>query len=134
LIFKYILDYDRKSMFDVIVANLKAGVSYRYILCGDTLIAKDWELFIRALKHVGVTQLPQAVCESSHLAPMILSTAAVYEYEDPNHGPEAISILQHVPGSNACVVLSPQVSRQVRDAFWRIWNELAEVSGRRLPA
>jgi hypothetical protein len=124
LVFTNTLDYDRKAMFEVVVANLKKGVKHKYILCGDEVIKKDWELFKQTLKERAVKPLPEAVFERVHIAPLIRTTVSIYEYKNPIKAPEATSIIGHTSDSDTCVVLSDPMARHTRDCFWRVWEKI----------
>ena len=56
-VFANTLETDYKPMFDTVVANLKNGVVYRYILF-ETDQADEWDKFLRMLSKNGVTEIP----------------------------------------------------------------------------
>lgn len=125
LVFTNTLEYDRKEMLGTILTNLKKGVIYKYILCGDKLVKRDWELFRQSLKENMVKRPPEAKIEVTQIAPLIKATTAIHEHKDPvNHPYEAYSVLGHIFESDTCIELSRSVARTTRDYFWQVWEGL----------
>ena len=124
LVFANTLEVDYQPMFDAVIENLKKGVAYKYILFKEEQI-DDWERFIRLLKKKGITNLPEAVLENSQAAALLRSSTAIYDYEDNNRVPEGFCILETTQVFDTCIMLSPAIAKQTRDAFMKVWRSLS---------
>lgn len=125
LVFANTLEVNFQPMFDVVVGNLEKGVTYKYILFEDEQI-DDWGRFNRMLKKQGITNLPEAIFEQSHIATLLRASTAIYDYEDTNKSPEGFCVLATTHGLDTCIVLSPTVAKQTRDAFYKVWRLMRE--------
>jgi hypothetical protein len=112
------LTYDRRFFIEVIVENLNKGVDYKYLI-GGAEAERNWQLFVDELSKKGAKKLPK-----KRPAPMTLVTwtTAIYEYGDPHKDIDAISILEYVYNSKACIQLSPEIARIMRQQFLRCWG------------
>lgn len=125
LVFANTLEVDHQPMFDAVTGNLNKGVIYKYILFKEEQI-DDWERFIRLLRKRGATKLPEAVFENSRTAALLRSSTAIYDYEDNNRVPEGFCVLETTHIFDTCIMLSPDIAKQTRDAFMRVWRALSE--------
>jgi len=123
LVFANTLELDCEPMFEAVVANLKRGVTYRYILFENDQ-ADDWGKFTRLLSRNGVTNLPKAAFESSRIATLLKSSTVVYDFEGSGKIPEGFCVLKTSQSLDTCVLLSPEVAKRTRDAFNRAWRSL----------
>lgn len=127
LVFANTLELDHQSMFDVVVNNLKKGVSYRFILFENDQ-ADAWDKFTRSLQRKGVSKLPKAVFDSSKIATLLRSSTVIYDFGESGKRPEGFCALASSQTFDTCVLLSQEVARQTRDAFNRVWRSLDQGS------
>jgi hypothetical protein len=128
LVFANTLEVDHEPMFEVVVANLKRGVNYRYILF-ETDQADDWVKFTRLLEKNGVRNIPEVLFEGSTIATLLKSSSVIYDFAGRGKAPEGFCVLATSSALDTCVLLSPDVARQTRDAFNRVWRTLKARSG-----
>ncbi len=124
LVFANTLETDFKPMFDVVVANLQKGVSYKYLLF-ETDQRHGWEKFIRILSTRGVTNLPQVLFERSQIALLVKSSSVIYDFEAHGKSPEGYCVLATSSAQDTCVIMSADIAAQTKDAFYRAWNVLS---------
>jgi hypothetical protein len=124
LVFANTLEIDFRPMFDVVVANLQRGVSYRYLLF-ETDHRHAWEKFVRILRNRGVTNLPNVLFERSQIASLVKSSSVIYDFEAHGKTPEGYCVLETSTTHDTCVVMSADIAAQTRDAFYRAWSVLS---------
>ncbi len=127
LVFANTLEVDHTPMFDVVVANLKRGVTYRYILFENDQ-TDDWGKLTRLLERNGVTNMPDVVFERSTIATLVKSSSVLYDFGAHGRAPEGFCILATSSTLDTGVRLSPEVAKQTRDAFNRVWRTLSDGS------
>jgi len=125
LVFASKLEYDRKFFADVIAENLNRGVRYYYLMGGATA-KRDWELFLDELRAKGAKCFPVGKFNTPNVVPLVWTTA-IYEFGEGEPRVHAISILEHIYESKACIELSQAIARRVQEHFWAFWDSLDNV-------
>jgi hypothetical protein len=125
LLFSNTLEYDRKHFVDTISNNLNRGVKYYYLMGGPET-KRDWHLLLEDLKEKGAKQFPEGKFNTPDIAPLLWTTA-IYEFKNPSKEIQAISILEHIYDSNACIKLSPAIARRMKEHFWKFWEKLEDL-------